>query len=1034
MLGTSMGRGVDKFRVVRRLGKRACIALLVGAAAFGASASGDWRSGPVESAYAATLATYELNIIVAPGLAPSAVVIGTSGTLYMRDRSSVTAPLSNVGVGASELGVEARGVDIYSEPTLTLRDRAKLSGAAVVKGSTVIRGNDTSIAGGVTTGASFADPAGKTFLAAWPTGGGVNYDLQPGQALTLSAGVAYGNISVKRGATLTITAGEHFVKSLTVEPDANVVLLDGTDRISLFVKDSMIWRGKLTTQSGAGADWLVGYLGTQRVPLESAFRGLLLAPNAEVTLATISTGKHTGQFFAKKIEVQPDVAVVFQPSRFFNEPTPTAGSLPDANDPRCGKSSLVLGGHVKDGALDRYGSISQTTPTPGCPLVELCQSDEPGAPKADLAALNARLNSPSTPTQPCDTFGKAAAGACPADPTSIDKSKQCNADTDCANYKLGDVCVPYCVDKACTQIQHGCAKRYDCTGADDDDPKGCDTQIAYQCSDPNDFGETHDSQVSDKLPPKTNVTLSVPPGDVAQVKSYVDVDTTSYCNGLGLEGGSVSNGDAYQEPVPQAGKTPSALQEEGSPVVLGNSTWGLFANPRIFHKAEINHKRLDQFKLDVEAQGSLVAGAKVFGKAITGLDARGGAKITQCGADASGKFQLFGETIAGLNGVNTHSDACETAFEVLAEVSSLLEESSRLARKLAKLYDPSLTGAAAQTLKENICGEVVSALGLNDPTPTVNCTTTSVSAEQWVNVIVERYKNQAADYASKRLAFFQSAIGTETSSAGLPFLDLGEPFTIVGVHSTIPIGPVSLVVDVQVFGHWGLKGTIDYGLDMGAITGGQVTGDPALSAGATIKPEVELHAALYVGVGIDLGFAGASVGLEGDLTLIEASAPVRISMGIKRATHNETDIDPSHNYQTSDFAGNALAGIPVGKAYTWDGFWKFGAAFNLASLSGDLNAAARVHFLFFSKTFRKKIAHWTGFEKTFSLATVGGSTSFPSGSDLLPESLTFNGALGFGDFTDQVAFTQLDKVGSGSTATVPFGDSEPMTGCVEPPK
>lgn len=1032
MSGRSMGRGGGALKNARRLGTRSVVALLVGAAALATNASGDWRNGPVEAAHAATLATYELNISVAPGLSPSAVVIGAGGTLYLRDRASVAAPLSNVGVGASELGVEAKGADLYSEPNLTLRDRAKLSGAAVLKG-TIARGQFTTVAGGVTTGVSFADPAGKTFLVAWPSGGGTNYDLQPNQALTLQPGIAYGNITVKTGATLTITAGEHFVKSLTVEPNANVVLLDGTERISLFVKDSLTWRGKLATQSGAAADWLVGYLGTQRVPLESAFRGLLLAPNAEVTIGTIPTGNHTGQFFAKKVEVQPDVAIVFQRSKFFNEPTPTAGSLPDANDPRCGKSSLVLGGHVTDGALHRYGSISQTTPAPTCPLVELCTSEQPDAPKADLAALNARLNSPNTPTQPCDTFGKSKAGTCPPNPEKLDRSKQCNADTDCSGYQGGAVCVPYCVDKACTQIQRGCAQPYDCTGADDDDPRGCDTQLAYQCSRAEDWGKTLDSQVTDKLPPKTNVTLAVPPESLPPVKDYVDVDTTSYCDGLSLASGTVANGDEYTEPASVPGKTPSAVQEEGSPVILGNSTWGLFANPRVFHKAEINHQRLDQFKLDVEAQGSLVAGAKVFGKAITGLDAKGGAKITQCGVDASGKFQLFGETIAGLNGVNTHSTACETAFDTLSTASKLLTDTSRLARKLVNMYDPALP-ADQQPAKAAICAEVVSALDLNNPTPTINCSNTSVSAEAWVNFAVDRYKKQAADYAAKRLAYFQSAIGTEVDSdaGGIPFLDLGEPFTIVGVHSTIPIGPVSLVVDVQVFGHWGLKGTIDYELDMGAITGGQVSGDPALSAGATFKPEVALHAALYVGVGIDLGFAGASVGLEGDLNLIEASAPVRVQMGIKRTTKNETAISPGHDYQQSDFKGNAIAGIPVGKGYTWDGFWKFGAAFHLNSLSGDLNAAARVHFLFFSKTFRAKIAHWEGFEKTFPIATVGGSVPLPD--DLLSDALAFKGDLGFGNFTDQVAFTQLDKVGSGSTMLVTYPESKGLSACPVVPK
>jgi len=1025
-----LGRGVGNSGFIGLVARKEALALVVGAAAF-VLQPGDHFAPQLASAQAAPIAaTYELNITVAPGLKPAGVVIGTTGTLYLRDRASVTAPLSNVGIGASELGVGASGTDFYSEPKLSLRDRAKLTGAAILK-VTPERGNDTSIAGGVVTGASFADPAGKTFLAPWPSGGGTNYDLQKGQTLTLQAGVAYGNISVKTGATLTITAGEHFVKSFTIEPGANVVLLDGTERISLFVKDSLIWRGKLSTQSGARADWLVGYLGTPTVPLEAAFSGLLIAPNAGITLATLSTGKHRGQFFGKSVEVQPDVAVEFQTSKFFKDPIATGGTLPDAHDDRCGKSSLVLSGQKKDGNVDRYSSIAQTTPTADCPLVELCESDAPGAPKLDLAALNARLSSNNTPTQACDTWGRAEAGTCRTNPATVDRTKQCNADLDCPNHATGETCVPYCVDKACTQVQHGCAKPYDCTGVDDDDPRGCDTQIAYQCTNSEDWGEPTEAEITQKVtdgvPPRTTVALAVPPADVAQVRSYYGVLTSSYCNGSTLlQQGEVNNGSEYVDPPPGSG-TPSAAQEADSPIILGSERWGLFLNPRIFHKAEIGHKRLDQFNIDLEAQGSMVAGAKLLGIPITGLDVKGGAKVTQCGVDASGKFELFGETIAGLNGINTQSSACTALFDQVQKGAALLEDTVRLAQRLKKLYDGSLQGDAALQQARSFCDEVSSALDLRVNGVPVDCSTTTESAAHWANLMIRRYQNQAADYAAKRLAFFKSAIGTEADKS-IPFLDLGEPFSVVGVNTAIPVGPVSIVVDAQVYGHWGLKGSIDYKLDMGSVTGTQVSGDPALSAGATFRPEVELDTSLYVGVGIELGIAGASVGLEGQLTLIKASAPVKVSMGLARVSKNETDLDPSHDYTQSDFNGTPIAGIPVGKGYTWNGQWNFGAAFNLDTLSGDLNAAARVHFLFFSKTFRAKVAHWKGISKTFPIATVGGAVPLPDVGEL-PANLTFNGGLDFGKFVDRVAYTQLSTLGDNNSAPFTPSDSAELTGC-----
>lgn len=56
------------------------------------------------------------------------------------------------------------------------------------------------------------------------------------------------------------------------------------------------------------------YVGTNSVVLETTFRGALLAPHASVRLATNHpTRRHIGVFFAKNLEVSPDVTVEFRP-------------------------------------------------------------------------------------------------------------------------------------------------------------------------------------------------------------------------------------------------------------------------------------------------------------------------------------------------------------------------------------------------------------------------------------------------------------------------------------------------------------------------------------------------------------------------------------------------------------------------------------------------------------------------------------------------------------------------------------------------
>ncbi|HVJ16532.1 MAG TPA: hypothetical protein VM686_13920, partial [Polyangiaceae bacterium] len=308
---------------------------------------------------------------------------------------------------------------------------------------------------------------------------------------------------------------------------------------------------------------------------------------------------------------------------------------------------------------------------------------------------------------------------------------------------------------------------------------------------------------------------------------------------------------------------------------------------------------------------------------------------------------------------------------------------------------------------QDFCTEFVKAFNLNQNDPDFNCS--DYGLEQLTNLVIERYEIIAENYADARAAYLEEAAAASAVSSG-DLVDVGESFSVVGVHAPIPIGPLSLVVDAQLYGSWFIKGGVDYELDM--------DGDPRASAGAVITPGLALETSLYVGIGIDLGVAGASVGLEGVLKLIEVDAPVRVGIGVERETLDEADFD--RDYQDSEFAGESLAGIPNGDVYRWTGGWDFGAGFGLTSLSGDLNAAARVHFLFFSKTFRKKIAHWEGFPKEyFPVASANGSVDVGADGLLTPSS-TFADTLAFGDFSDVVAFTGIDKVGAGAVADYPL--------------
>ncbi len=73
-----------------------------------------------------------------------------------------------------------------------------------------------------------------------PVGGHVN--LEPEQIRALAPG-AYGNVSIKSRAVLTLVAGTYTMNSFAVEPQARIVFDDSEGPIYIHVRDMLTYRG-----------------------------------------------------------------------------------------------------------------------------------------------------------------------------------------------------------------------------------------------------------------------------------------------------------------------------------------------------------------------------------------------------------------------------------------------------------------------------------------------------------------------------------------------------------------------------------------------------------------------------------------------------------------------------------------------------------------------------------------------------------------------------------------------------------------------
>ncbi len=134
-------------------------------------------------------------------------------------------------------------------------------------------------------------------------------DLEPNKSGSIVAG-AYGAVSVKENATLTLGSGSYTFASLDLEPQSKVIIDSANGSVVVDMQQSIIFNGGSITDTGnpQAPDFLLAYTGTQAVNVAVPYNGAIFAPNASLTLDTVSPG-FTGQFFAQELEVGPHTTV-----------------------------------------------------------------------------------------------------------------------------------------------------------------------------------------------------------------------------------------------------------------------------------------------------------------------------------------------------------------------------------------------------------------------------------------------------------------------------------------------------------------------------------------------------------------------------------------------------------------------------------------------------------------------------------------------------------------------------------------------------
>jgi len=659
--------------------------------------------------------------------------------------------------------------------------------------------------------------------------------------------------------------------------------------------------------------------------------------------------------------------------------------VPPSGTTSCGLSGLC---YTFDDPDAGTGSLSFPPPPSGTPAnceIRWCQVQTDGT-EAEITLTQDQLTRNPRDLVPPTVCSKTDPQKyCPVDPDKK-TDRECTRDSDC-HVADGEACGVFCDDTTCANPTYRCAlRKSECTDLAEEpsgpyaekDPSTWPCEEFRECAEAGPLaGEgavTGDPQIKDTA--AVDQVCAPPPGTTGMNPERVATTYPSYLTTLDQ---TKCDAEAY--------KNNSIEQFDPRSGGSGNTTWGVYASPDIQHHADVTASVFGDPTFDVNALGSFQAGAYVWGHNIEAFNFKAAIDVSPCQAVLTKSMKVFGEdyfSYADGGDVpqvdkTTQEDPCNAAATTLSNKLGELKKALYDARLAWDIFsDP--TGAQKQAM----CNRTNEVFGTVE---SGTCTTASV--QRWI----DSYQTQANDFMTYMNGQYVADRGlAQNSLTGQVSLtpDSVKLFDGLGAAVSYPVGPLWVTMEIEVTGDVYADGSIDYS----ALPVGSDGSGP--NANVSFTPGGAVNAFVFVGVGVP----GISVGVQGQLKLLEVDVPLHAGVKLQRVAY----ADPR------DFASSGLFGVPTsgaqpgllggGSLHRWTANWNYGAGLKLETMSGQVDLAARIRLLFFKKTFRKKIASWKGFTQTYAfVGTIGspldGTKSFDLNYDDIPYPEGFNLAKAF---------------------------------------
>jgi choice-of-anchor A domain-containing protein len=266
------------------------------------------------------------------GVLPSDLALGSdlgalrqeNGVHLIKDSGGYSSLASVEATARLFIGTDGQDQSAYSELLgLDVGDRTHLHGV-VKTASTYTHGASVLVDGGVTQNTSLRPLASLSWNVAFPSLNRGSCLVQPDNTETIDPGT-YGDITVYSRSHLKLRTGTYYFKSLSIDSGAFLDVDNAAGPVFVNVRNAFGWNGTVAETQPTKGNIVFALATASAVNIYTAFRGIIVAPSASLTLASDGTSGHFGAFFAKSLTAQAN-AIIHQ------RPLSNAAVCPGATD------------------------------------------------------------------------------------------------------------------------------------------------------------------------------------------------------------------------------------------------------------------------------------------------------------------------------------------------------------------------------------------------------------------------------------------------------------------------------------------------------------------------------------------------------------------------------------------------------------------------------------------------------------------------------------------------------------------------------